>query len=270
MIQLIDSGLEDFAISKLADYQKLIDDKPTYPERVVEAKKKFKSSNTTKNRAFIEVKKKLSLMCCGPDRCNYCEDSKADEVEHIYPKDWYPEKCFVWMNYCYACGTCNGPKNNKFAVLKRIDGTVVELIRDKDSDIIEPEEGETVLINPRLENPLDYLFLDISNTFFFTSMDDDTASEASIRAEYTIKILGLNSRSYLVKARKLAFSNFESRLSDYITKRNAGANQNQLDNMIENIKGEHHQTVWSEMKRQKDIIPVLQNLFMDAPEALLW
>lgn len=270
MIQLNDSNLEDFAITKLAEYQKLIDDKPTYPERVAEAKKKFKSSNTTKNRAFIEVKKKLSVMCCGPDRCNYCEDSKADEVEHIYPKDWYPEKCFAWMNYCYACGTCNGPKNNKFAVLKRIDGTVVELIRNKDSDIIEPEEGEAVLINPRLENPLDYLFLDIDSTFFFTSMDDDSTSEISIRADYTINILGLNSRSYLVKARKLAFSNFESRLSNYIIRRNAGANQIQLDNMIEDIKGEHHQTVWREMKRQKSRLPALEILFDAAPEALLW
>ena len=28
-------------------------------------------------------------MCSGAERCHYCEDSKADEVEHLLPKDAY-------------------------------------------------------------------------------------------------------------------------------------------------------------------------------------
>ena len=46
----------------------------------------------------------------------YCEDSVGDEVEHHRPKNLYPDHTFLWDNYLYACGPCNGPKNNRFAV----------------------------------------------------------------------------------------------------------------------------------------------------------
>jgi len=270
MIQLNDAGIDATASAKLLEYQNLVNGKATYAERVEEAKSKFKSYNRKGNATFDEVKKQLNVMCCGPERCNYCEDSKADEVEHIYPKDWYPDNCLVWGNYCYACGTCNGPKNNKYAIFKREDDTYLELIREKDATIVAPEDGDAVLINPRDENPLKFLFLDINRSFFFVPVEANTAEKDNVRATYTIKILGLNSRSYLVKARKLAFSNFRSRLSDYITHRDLGVDQNQLDEMIKNIKEEHHQTVWREMIRQRDHHPVLQNLFNRAPEATGW
>lgn len=270
MIQLHDKTPSAATLTKLKGYQKLVDDMASFAEQVKEAKDKFKSYNKNGNAAFDEVKVKLNEMCCGPERCNYCEDSKADEVEHIAPKDWFPGKCFSWPNYCYSCGTCNGPKNNKFAIFKASDGSFTKLTREKDADVLPPDAGHAALISPRDENPLDFLFLDIENSFFFAPVKDDENDKDNIRATYTIDTLGLNSRSYLVKARRLAFSNFRSRLSDYITHRDAGTDQGQLNEMVKHIKEEHHQTVWREMIRQRVHYPVLENLFNQAPEALTW
>lgn len=42
------------------------------------------------------------------------------------PKNMYPEKVFVWSNYLFSCGLCNGPKNNQFAVFDNTGNVVIE------------------------------------------------------------------------------------------------------------------------------------------------
>lgn len=98
MIKLPEVNLEQEYIDKLAAYQSKIDEKPTFVEKSAEAKKLFKSYNRVGNETFDQVKAKLAEMCSGARRCAYCEDSVGDEVEHIYPKDLYPGKCFQWDN----------------------------------------------------------------------------------------------------------------------------------------------------------------------------
>lgn len=39
------------------------------------------------HQIFADVRRVLDEMCSGPRRCGYCEDSCADEIEHIRPKD---------------------------------------------------------------------------------------------------------------------------------------------------------------------------------------
>lgn len=271
MIFLNAHNLEPRTIKRLATYQGRVNARVTFAERVDEAKAKFKQYNVRGNAAFDDVKVKLSAMCCGPDRCNYCEDSKADEVEHIKPKDWYPGDCFVWENYCYACGPCNGPKNNKYAVFPAGTTNVLHLERSQDAPVVAPQAGNSVLINPRLEDPLTFLFLDlIGKRYVFTEMNEDVTHVDHKRAKYTIEVLGLNSRTYLVKARKTAYNNYRARLREYVQQRDAGANQQSLDELIENLKEEHHQTVWQEMKRQRNHIAELTTLFNQAQEALQW
>ena len=91
-----------------------------------------------------------------------------------------------------------------------------------------------------------------------------------IRANYTINVLRLNERQYLVQARKNAFDNFKARLETYRQQKNNEATQAQLSNLIEGFKLENHQTVWFEMKRFHTFIPELARLFDDVPEALTW
>ena len=86
-------------LTTLKGYQSKIDELSTFEEKSEKAKDYFPKQNKKRNPAFDGVKEALIKMCSGTRRCVYCEDSVGDEVEHIFPKDLYPEKCFHWENY---------------------------------------------------------------------------------------------------------------------------------------------------------------------------
>lgn len=179
MIRLIPPALAGNAAAQLANYQQTVLNAGNYTAQVAEAKKRFSQYNTLSNPTFQEVKLRLTEMCVGSRRCNYCEDSVADEVEHIAPKDLYPERVFQWENYCYACGPCNGPKSNRYAVF-RVDqnGAFYEIPAltrvqpGQPYQLIPPPPGLEALIDPRIENPLDFLLLDIAGGFQFSEFAD--------------------------------------------------------------------------------------------------
>lgn len=267
MLRLKSKRLTTEATLLLKGYQDAVTAKSTFAEQVAEGKKLFSQHNKKTNAAFKVVRQKLSEMSGGTVRCNYCEDSNANQVEHIYPKNYYPEKCFNWKNYCYACGPCNQPKSDKFAIFE----TVTSLEKDLKKDVAEgtkPPKGAALLLDPRADQPLDFLFLDTSSTFNFVPFKDDP--NGIRRANYTIEVLGLNSRSHLVRARKIAFDNFRSRLFEYVAKKEAGEKKAVLQGLIESLQEEHHQTVWQEMKRQRSEHPEIDDLLNRAPEALNW
>ena len=266
MLYLNDKPLDATASSLLVQYQKAVDDKPSFSEKAAEGKKLFSSYNKKTNKAFKVVRKHLAEMSGGTVRCNYCEDSNANQVEHIYPKNFYPGRCFLWENYCYACGPCNQPKNDLFAVFEDATGTEVNLKTLPENTL--PPEGRALLVNPREEEPFEFLFLDTKSTFRFVPFQED--AQGIRRAEYTIEILGLNSRNYLVRARKVAFGNFKARLFEYVAKKEAGAPSSELNPLIESLLAEHHQTVWREMIRQRSLHPELDDLLNRAPEAITW
>jgi hypothetical protein len=199
----------------------------------------------------------------------YCEDSCADEVEHIKPKDLYPESTFLWDNYVYACGPCNGPKNNHFAVFSIATGLQADVTRGRLGPVVEPEPGSPVLINPRWEDPLKFMELDLVDTFLFLPTKPKGSKDFE-RADYTIRVLKLNERDVLLKARKEAYDSYEARLSRYITLRDEGEPVIKLKKRVRALKRMQHPTVWKEMKRQHSLIPTLNQLFADAPEALAW
>ena len=215
------------------------------------------------------VRASLTKTCFGSRRCGYCEDSVADEVEHIKPKDLYPELAFVWKNYLYACGPCNGPKNNQFAVLSHRSGTLVEVSRRHGQPIVPPERGDPVLIDPRTENPLDYLQLDLLGTFLFLPAGT-VGSREFCRASYTIRVLRLNDRDYLLAARREAFLSYRARLVEYVAKKESGISGTKLNRLVTALRSMGHPTVWHEIKRQHSLIPELNALFDKAPEAVHW
>lgn len=269
MIRLARVSLPSGTLNELQHLQARVDGIVNYEQRVSTAKVQFSRSNTTGNSTFTEVKKALTKMCSGARRCVYCEDSYADEVEHIKPKDIYPEETFLWENYIYACGPCNGPKNNQFAVFSTTTGTLIDVTRKRSDPVVEPEPGSPVLINPRWEDPLRFMSLDLLGTFIFLPTKPKGSKDHQ-RAEYTIRVLRLNARDVLLKARKEAYDSYEARLSRYITAQEKGESAAQLKNRVRALKRMQHPTVWKEMKRQHDLIPGLKQLFDEVPEALAW
>ena len=191
----------------------------------------------------------------------YCEDSAADEVEHHRPKDLYPEHVFVWENYLYVCGPCNGPKNNRFAVIAA-DGSIVDVSRKRNQPgflpgapaaLKPPAAGDPVLLHPRVEDALDYMMLDILGDTFLFVPTAASPSRKFDRATYTIELLRLNHRDYLQAARRGAYGNYQARLFEYVHRREAGAGALELRRMISVIRDEEHPTVWSEMRRQNHL-----------------
>lgn len=269
MIQLPALPLNARARANLEAWQAEIDALPDYADRVAAAKTQFSARNKRANTTFNEVKAVLTRMCQGAQRCGYCEDSVADEVEHIRPKDLYPEAVFSWDNYLYACGPCNGPKNNRFAILRGTPAAVAEVSRRRGAAVTPPTAGPSALIDPRVEDPLHFLFLDLLNTFAFDIRIGISAAD-QLRAKYTIEVLRLNARDYLVKARRTAFGNYFARLTRYATDKAAGDSQAGLDRQRDELLQVDHQTVWREMQRQHRAHPQLATLFAAAPEALTW
>ena len=114
MIRLPPRSLDAATQQQLSQWQHEVDSLATYPARVETAKARFKERNKKGNVTFDVVRVQLVAMSHGARRCAYCEDSVGDEVEHIWPKDFFPERAFVWTNYLYACGGCNGAKLNRW------------------------------------------------------------------------------------------------------------------------------------------------------------
>ena len=206
-------------------------------------------------------------------RFAYCEDSVADEVEHVAPKNLYPDKVFVWRNYVYACGPCNGKKNNHFAIFRHSDGHEIDITPPRRRPLnwqpTEPPLGDPLLINPREENPLDYLWLDLSGTFRIDPLEDLDDPRLQRRAEYTRDELRLN-RDILVRARRRTFTTMRATLSDYGNEKEGKNRQERLVEIKQTVAGYWHRTVWAEMIRQKVLYPEIAELFLRVPEALMW
>jgi len=267
MLLLPTVALEARAGGQLVRWQKEVDAFPSYPQQVSAAKSKFKQKNTRTNGTFQSVKVSLTNMCSGARRCVYCEDSVADEVEHIAPKDLYPDRVFVWDNYVYACGPCNGPKNNKFAIIDAA-GALHDVTRRPRAAVVPPLAGPPALINPRVENALAFFDLDLLGTFVLDTKAGLSAADLA-RATYTRDVLDLN-RDVLLKARENAYGSYRARLNEFRSKRNGGANAVELAALRAGLEGMPHPTVFAEMKRVHSQITELAVLFHDVPEALAW
>lgn len=278
MLKINDRDLDAHSLAVLVGLQSVVNQELVYTAKVDAAKKAWdnKLSTKSKQEAFQAVRKTLALMCVGSIRCAYCEDSLADEIEHIKPKSFFPERTFDWQNYLFACGPCNGPKGNRYGVTTAIG--IEETVRKRNAVILPPPIGQSALIDPRQEDPLNFLELDlggvtdtgeeIAGTFEFLPSENATEIEQA-RAEFSIDVLGLN-REVMRVARENAFGGFRARLREYVAEKKRGANQDRLDQLRDDLLSTPHLTVYAEMRRQKQYLPAIADLFELAPEAEAW
>jgi len=264
MMRIRSVDLPEHTSRALSALQAEIDSLPSYLERIQRAEQKFKIENRADNATFSVIRHTLGLMCAGPYRCMYCEDSAADEIEHFRPKTFYPDLVFAWLNYLYTCGPCNNIKRSQFRIL--VDPPeFVDLVRRRTDDFIEPRDGSAVLIDPRRDHPLHYMGLDLVDTFWFVPRDAEGTLEHA-RADYTIKCLKLNERPFLPEARRGAYAAYVALLGKYIDRRNT----ERAEPVKKAISRCGHRAVWEEMKAQSSLLPDLAELFAAAPEALGW
>ncbi len=266
MLRVPECSLPESAAERLRDYQQEIDAVGDYVDRVVEAKRLFRSRRNSST--LQEVRRTLQTMCGSIRRCMYCEDSRADEIEHFRPRDLYPEAVFLWSNLLFACGPCNGNKRNRFFVFAATDDELIDVTRVAGAEVLPPVVGEPVLIDPRHEEPLELLELELRHTLRFAPrLRKDT--RARKRAERTIEVLRLNS-DLLVKARRGTFASLMALLRHYLEKKRQGGTAKALRRIRSVITLQPHPTVWAEMKRQHLRFDELARMFEQAPEALAW
>lgn len=240
----------------------------------------FTKYNVSTNRVFKEVKSKLLAMRRGVNRCHYCEDNNPNQIEHFKPKSLFPELCFVWDNYLYACSGCNSKKSNTFPLY---DGNKINQYKPQ-----ERFNGSPLFINPRYENPMDYLFLSLpekasvqcspemgEEVFAFApSWTPEEDNFKYLKAKTTIDKLKINDAD-LRQQRCKAFCDYVQYLRSFPQI----IDELERENMIYNLKIHNHPTVWHEMKRQyikhrdeptEDFNPEWAYLFTLLPEALGW
>jgi hypothetical protein len=268
VIALGNSNLSAPVASRLHQLQTIVDGAGDYAARVSRAKSAWDGRPVT---PFQEVREKLAHMCSGNRRCAYCEDSFADEIEHMRPKDLYPEEVFEWTNFLLACGPCNGPKNNKFAVIPP-GVPLTHVSRKPKAQVVPPPTGRFALIDPRLEDPVKFLYLDFE-TFRYVPNSSDKHSEDWIRADYTIRILRLNERDDLVRGRRSALDGFSGRLREWIAKRHL-LNASKKAEFVANFRAERYRGVWERVKLYHNQLPALSEVsqlyIRAAPEAPTW
>lgn len=270
MIRVVDPGLDVATVSRLQSYQGEVDGSGSYPMQVEAAARMYGARARNDRPPFREVRTLLRGMCSGVERCMYCEDAPANEVEHVRPKSLYPELAFRWENFLFACGPCNGPKGNRFKLFVPPGTTSeYEAARVSGAPVVAPPAGDSLLLDPRVDDPLEFFSLDLRGTFFFVERHP-TGSREHRRAEYTLDLLGLNRRGVLVTARRNAYKHLVNVLRCYLADRESDASPEELAAHAETVRYTNHATVWAEMKRQHTKIGKLNELFAAAPEALAW
>jgi len=262
MLKVQDLALTKEIKSHLASRQSEIDSL-AYEDQVAEADSSWAKKSA---KVFDEIRTCLAAVCPGVRRCHYCEDSVADEVEHIYPKKFYPGKTFVSENYLFACGQCNGSfKRDNFAVIQN-DGSTVDLIRKKGDPVVAPPAGSPLFLDPRVDDPFSHIEFD-PQTGLFIPLDNPGTRDYQ-RAEYTIKTLGLNRRDYLSRGRRSAYAAYIKSIEEYRSQKLNGAQAGELAVRELEIKDLPHKSVFAEIGRLASAGLLHSHFWIDVPE--LW
>lgn len=250
------------------------------------------------NEHFNTIKDTLQEMTVAAGQCNYCESDRACDIEHVYPKSKFPERTYTWTNYILACSFCNSYlKIDKFAVfVPKNSTTKIDLERNEKvvtaSDA--PPSDDGLLINPRTENPQDFIRLDlIAQTLLYQPSEFDETTRDYQRAKYTIELLDLKNETlrqamhnqllffiatlekYKMVKQATDFDSLKKAISGDFpfideSKNFLAEQQRILANFKRSIQNAMYPTVWDELKRQRQHLPNTNALFNTLPEALSW
>ncbi|WP_214106468.1 hypothetical protein [Acrocarpospora catenulata] len=192
-----------------------------------------------------EIQKILAQMSTGLERCMYCEDSQGTDIEHFRPKSTHPDQTFIWANYLLACARCNSNyKRTRFPL-----------------DI----EGNPLLIDPTIDDPVDHLLL-TPTTGIYIALDD--------KGTTTIEICGLN-RDVCARGRVHTWTTMECLIPLYSTALSKGRLK-QAEKIMDVLREHPFQSVRSRMSRifQESADPALLlsedviNAFKEHPDLL--
>lgn len=289
MIRLASKHLDAPVQQILDNLQQRVNNEPSFDKKTKKVQSLWNSKGGKKGKdAFTKIGEVLYSLTIFEGLCNYCEQSEANDIEHIDPKSFFPEKAFVWENYLLACKQCNsGLKLDKCHVLN-LNNELVEVIRGS-----QPPFHNVAFINPRLEDPGQFMLLNLQS-FKFEILPGLSRRDEN-RVKSTLDILELNNRDPLIQARKSAGQHYFEKLDRLVrmlevrTKKQLKNLLNPFDNRFdftktlkqlkEELKDSHriyiskyqHPSVWHSIKVIESQVDLRwQTLFNKLPEALNW
>jgi uncharacterized protein (TIGR02646 family) len=290
MIPLAQQKLDALAQAELDTLQNQIDVLPTFEEKAEKASALWKTKGSAKGiQAFETIKSQLKSLCVFIDTCNYCEHNEATDIEHVYPKSFFPNLAFSWENYILACKNCNsGYKLDKCYTVDNLGNTY------KINRGTEPQHKHAAILNPRLstDNPNSCMILN-TKSFRFDILED-LAPIVKSKTEKTLEILALNERHTLIEMRKQqAKAHYDrlerlSRILNCVSINELRVMVNPYDDFDDNadlqeekdriktlcrseIERCSHPSVWHAIKTiESQVSPQWQKLFAAIPEALNW
>lgn len=290
MIRLAPQQLNENEARILTGLQNQINSKITFAEKVQKAQALWKSKDgSQKGKAgFQIITETLHTMCVSEGICNYCEQNEAADIEHIFPKSFFPEFTFEWENYILACKQCNtGHKLDKAFVLDNNDD-LVELQRHS-----APPHNRIAFINIRTEDP--DLFMILNPSTYQFSLLPDLSRQDTNKAISTLEILELNVRDTLITARKSAARHYyetlgrlvkmlratsiddlKDLLTPYDERFDLTRPLDEIQNAIKEgtkryISKCQHPSVWRTIKIvESRTVPKWTRIFNEIPEALNW
>lgn len=297
MIRLSSRNLSAATLTYLRGKQSVVDAQMTFTQKSLRATLSWdgKSSSAAGALHFGLIRTKLIAMCIAIEICVYCENNEATDIEHVFPKKLYPSKTFVWGNYVLACSKCNTRhKSDKFKIfIPATSVTAVDITLPRGT-YIKPKNQAALFINPRVEEPMNFMQLDLaSDQFLFTEIAAPGTRDYQ-RAAYTIELLGLNSRGALIAARRSALKFYINRLETYVRVNNSTSfgeiqlifnndfdpvdttlpfiseKQRLMDTLKQDILDYPHTTVWKELIRQRAALPKTNALIGQLPIILSW
>lgn len=150
------------AISRGQGYEKAAD---------LWAKRKNRQSDKP---IWAEIEGKLADGHPRKGLCQYCEFDRHAPTEHVFSKKHYPNRAFQWTNYLKICTKCNSEyKGDSFAVFNPSGSATHFDLAITRGTYIAPLSDDAVLIQPRLENPQDFMLLDLETGKFIANFETD-------------------------------------------------------------------------------------------------
>ena len=268
MFKITNGRLDPASLARLAKFQEPVNQQDRYIDQVEMAQAQWKTRRN--DPVFESVTDELSIMGWPGGYCHYCCGSEAGHIDHYQPKNLYPRLTFVWSNFIHSCERCNTrhKKDQCAVIVGEAEPLFVDLTRQRRADVRRPRAGRIALINPRREDPMELLRLDIgaNGTFAF----EPTHAPGTIewyRADYTRRVLGLNTRAYLIRERRGAYEAIVRFLKAYDRAATNG-DAAKKRRMLRNIREISHQSVWQELVRSHHRVPEVAGIFANCPELI--
>ncbi|MSP01323.1 MAG: HNH endonuclease [Acetobacteraceae bacterium] len=194
--------------------------------------------------SFDEIRSTLSDMSPPGKACFYCERDRYRDIDHIRPIRFFPETCFSWQNFVYACTRCNQDAKRDQVWIINESGELLKYDRSTPLGTALPR-GLHALIDIRHEDPLEFLALELE-TGLFVAIGQDAVTR--LRGCFTRDLFGLNSDD-LSKIRRQMRETFILYLTRYSDATRAG-DPDAAERALDEIKELPHPTVLDEIRRQ--------------------